>query len=322
MAAISVDGRCRERNPPDVAIFGAEGDRLVGRFVDPGEGQALLARCTGEGTAEGTALLATTGGARRFRISLWRQRGGERIRILGAFAAVGADQAPGPGARGGSESPPPPHVLIAEALGAPVEAVLAIAARLRAALRAGPGEEDPGLARPVSALLGAGWRLRRLSDDLRTLEEMRTPRLPVRMAEVDAGRLLRRVIELGQAGGTLETVGIESALPAAGPLVMTDEAALWTLAELMLGHAAAAAAEVGAGSLILACPEEAHGAVIEIRAADAGRAEARAGPAPPDLRARQAALTEATGASVDLGRDADGLPLLRLRFPPARCLDP
>jgi len=325
MAAISVDGRCRERNPPDQAIFGGAGDRLVERFVDPAEGQALLARCTGEGTAEGTALLSTAGGPRRFRISLWRQRGGERIRILAAFAAVG--DAPSCDGEGPAPeiAPPPPEVLLAEALGTPVEAVLAIAARLREAQRSA-GAEDEGSSRALAALIGAGWRLRRLSDDLRTLREMRRPQLPVRMAEVDAGRLLRRVAEIAQASAGPAPLALSTRLPPAGPLVMSDEAALWSLMELALGAVAAAGTQAGATVLALACPDPGAGAgaVIEIRAEDAGEARPGTVAWPPGaaVRVRQIALTEATGATAAFLRTGDGLAMARLQFAPSRCLDP
>ena len=323
MAAISVDGRCRERNPPDQAIFGGASDRLVERFVDPAEGQALLARCTGEGTAEGTALLSTAGGPRRFRISLWRQRGGERIRILAAFAALGDAPSCAGDAAAPELAPPPPEVLLAEALATPVEAVLAIAARLREAQRSAGAEDEP-TARALAALIGAGWRLRRLSDDLRTLREMRRPQLPVRMAEVDAGRLLRRVAEIAQASAGAAPLALSTRLPPAGPLVMSDEAALWSLMELALGAVAAAGAQAGATALALACPDPGAGALIEIRAEDAGEARPGTVAWPPGaaVRLRQIALTEATGATAAFLRTGDGLAMARLQFAPSRCLDP
>ena len=318
MAAISVDGRCRERNPPDMAIFGADGDRLTARFVNTAEGQAMLARCTGEGTAEGTALLMTTGGPQRFRISLWRQRGGERIRILGAFATSappgGAETVPAT-----SAAAPAPRTLLAEGLGTPVEAVLAIAARLRAALRGEADEARAGLGLGLAALLGAGWRLRRLADDLREIDEMRTTRLPVRLAEVDSGRLVRRVIEVIEAAETADGITLATDLPPAGPLVMSDEAALWSLIELMLCTAAGAAREAGGEGLSVSAPQTPSGAAILI--------SAHGGPAPPEtrigphpaLRARIEMLSEAAGARVDLAPEGG---LAALRFGPGRCLDP
>ena len=76
MAALDVAGQIRERSPADMAIFGDGATRLIDRFIQPAGGQALLARAVNDGSAEGIAWLATGAGQQRFRISLWRQRGG------------------------------------------------------------------------------------------------------------------------------------------------------------------------------------------------------------------------------------------------------
>ena len=72
-----------------MAIFGEDATRLIDRFIQPAGGQTLLARAVSGGSAEGTAWLNTTAGQRRFRISLWRHRGGDRIRVLAAFSVCG-----------------------------------------------------------------------------------------------------------------------------------------------------------------------------------------------------------------------------------------
>jgi len=128
MAALSVDGRCRERNPSDLAIFGAESDRLVPRFLEADTGQAMLARSIDQGTAEGAALLVTTAGPRRFRVSLWRQRGGERIRVLAAFAAEDGGGADAALAGGPADIDARLAVL---GLRGPVEAIRGVVQRLR-----------------------------------------------------------------------------------------------------------------------------------------------------------------------------------------------
>jgi len=329
LAAISVDGRCRERNPPDIAIFGPDGDRLIERFADPAEGQALLAQCSTGGTAEGVAPLLTAAGSRRFRISLWRQRGGERIRILGAFAAI----EPGPGAACAPSraDPPAPHVLLGESLRAPAAAVLAIAGRLRRGIEPEGGETAP---RAAAALLGAGWRLMRLIDDLALVEELSPPRLPVHKVEVDAGRLVRRVVDLARAAGA--GVATEGA-GGPGPLIMSDEGALWSLIERLM--AAVDAASGHAARLVVALDRPASGAslVIEVRAEPAGSNEEtvadapQGGPAPPALggwspdardRAAAVALGEATGATVRFLPGPGGHPVARVAFDAAHCLDP
>src|SRR6056297_2308279 len=103
IAAVSVDGRCRERSPADLALFGEARDRFVDRFETPEEGQSLLAAAIGAGTAETTARLRTQAGVSAHRVSLWRQRGGERIRLVAAFAGPAAEE---PASRRGPSAPP------------------------------------------------------------------------------------------------------------------------------------------------------------------------------------------------------------------------
>ncbi|MEM7497526.1 MAG: hypothetical protein AAF371_05985 [Pseudomonadota bacterium] len=86
LLAVTVNGRCRERSPVDLSLFGEGQDRFQDRFREPQEGQALFARAVADGTAEGPAELLTTCGPLLCRISLWRQRGGERLRLVAAIA--------------------------------------------------------------------------------------------------------------------------------------------------------------------------------------------------------------------------------------------
>ncbi|MEM1344533.1 MAG: hypothetical protein AAGI34_08125 [Pseudomonadota bacterium] len=304
LAAVSVDGRCRERNPSDLAIFGT-GDRLVQRFTDPAEGQAMLARCAEVGTAEGVARLRTEAGAQTFRISLWRQRGGERIRILAAFAGMAerAEALPLPGELGAYE-------LLARALRGPVEAVLAFAARLRGA------PEDNGSS--AAALLIAGWRLSRLCDDFDLLAEMRRPRLPLSTAEVDPARLMRRVCRLAEplaerAGVELDASGVSREMAEGVPAIMTDESALWALTETLL-HTVLAQSASGERIALGVSPE--HGGVaLTITHSPASEP----GGAHPDLPKAALLLSEACGARLE-SLERDGERLLRVLFAADRCL--
>ena len=329
MAAVSVDGRCRERNPPDQAIFGPEGDRLVPRFCDPAEGQALFARCTEAGTAEGTATLETVAGRQCFRISLWRQRGGDRIRILAAFAAAegGApfcEDAP-TGAVAPTSGPASAQEMISRALRGPVESVIAVAGALRAAGSASEGASERSggdIARAASLLLTAGWRLTRLCDDLSLLGELRSPRLPVRTAEVDVSRLVRRVqaVAASRAG----SAGLDAAGPGAshpGPLVMTDEGALWTLLDRL---ATRMPATTTGGDVALApiwLDDAAPGGGVSIVVGTSAETAADgAVSAMPDSDCEQLAGT--CGARLEPGRATGVGPVTRVVFPPARCLGP
>lgn len=97
LAAVTVAGQCRERSPVDLALFGEAAERFVERFADPLAGEALLARALADGAAEGRAALITAARVGTFRVSLWRQRSGEKVRVVAAFAAGagGGRRAPG-----------------------------------------------------------------------------------------------------------------------------------------------------------------------------------------------------------------------------------
>lgn len=329
MAAVSVDGRCRERNPPDQAIFGPESDRLVPRFCDPSEGQALFARCTEAGTAEGTATLETVAGRQCFRISLWRQRGGERIRILAAFAAAEgegpcADDAR-PAGVSSAHGVTSAQEMIGRALRGPVESVIAVAGALRLAGSASEGTSGGGagdIARAASLLLTAGWRLTRLCDDLSLLGELRSPRLPVRTAEVDVSRLIRRVqavaaSRVGSAG--LDAAGFGASHP--GPLVMTDEGALWTLLDQLATTVPATGKGGDVAPARIWLDDTAPGDGVSIivgTTADTGADGSVS--AMPDGDCEQ--LADTCGARLEPGRVKGVGPVTRVVFPPARCLGP
>jgi len=305
LAAVSVDGRCRERNPADLAIFGAERDQLVERFAVRASGQALFARATTDGAAEGAAVLLTAAGAQPFRISLWRQRGGDKIRVLAAFAACDGAEPLRPAPDHGATPP----AMIGHEMGGTIDAVLGLAEGLRASGEAAAVATD---------LLSAAWRLRRLADELIALDAgaAEWPR-PV-VAEVDVARLLRRVLRLRAPAAVARDVTLAAPeLPArgAGPMVLTDERALWSTLDILLARAIARSA--AQTTLSVGLEGGSAGQDLEI-ALDPGEADAAHDPTRPDTVLAER-LARAAGAQ--LSTEADGASA-RLRFPAARCLGP
>jgi signal transduction histidine kinase len=326
MAALDVAGQIRERSPADLAIFGEAAGRLVERFVQRDRGQALLARAVTDGSAEGIAWLITGAGQQRFRVSLWRQRGGERIRILAAFSACAAT-----GVEAEAQGPPDSLREVLLRLGRdmrpPLGAVMGFAEMIRTAGAALRPEEAAGHA---SDIIAAAWRLMRIAEDLEAVSSSGEARLSLVPAEVDLARLVRRVARLAAPAAEAAGVAIDTGgLPGRGraPLVLGDERTLWSVVESLIDNAvrhAGRGAEVRVG---LAAPEGRQGLALEI--ADNG----------PGLEADALArLLEGAGAGrgIVLGRAlarANGAELefetapgkgvtARLVFPPARCLDP
>lgn len=325
MAALDVAGQIRERSPADLAIFGEAAGRLAERFVQRDRGQALLARAVTDGSAEGIAWLVTGAGQQRFRVSLWRQRGGERIRILAAFSACAAT-GPEAEAQGLPEALREVLLRLGRDMRPPLGAVMGFAEMIRTAGALKP-EEAAGHA---SDILAAAWRLMRIAEDLEAVSSSGEARLTLVPAEVDLARLVRRVARLATPAAEAAGVAIDTGgLPGRGqaPLVLGDERTLWSVVESLIDNAvrhAGRGAEVRVG---LGPPEGRHGLVLEI--ADNG----------PGLEADALArLLEGAGAGrgIVLGRAlarANGAELefetapgqgvtARLAFPPARCLDP
>ncbi|MEO1459146.1 MAG: hypothetical protein AAFV49_16520 [Pseudomonadota bacterium] len=159
IAAVTVAGQCRERSPADEAVFGAAGDRFTTRFCDPGTGQALLARAISEGAAEGSAALTTGAGDAPFRVTLWRQRGGDRVRLIAAFAAD-RPAAPAPaGSQTGSPVAAPSPVAPARAIERAIERDGA--REEEAAARGAMGRFAEALRLPLDAVIGLADTLRR-----------------------------------------------------------------------------------------------------------------------------------------------------------------
>lgn len=325
MAALDVAGQIRERSPGDMAIFGEGAAKLIERFVRRERGQALLARAVTDGSAEGIAWLVTGAGQQRFRVGLWRQRGGERIRILAAFSACEA-------------SPPEAGTDVAArlremllTLGHDMRAPLAAVIGFAEKIRAGAGRLDAGEAvAHASDIVAAAWRLLRIAEDLDLAGSSGEARIPALPGEVDLARLARRVVRLATPAAEAAGVTIDFAgLPGRGeaPLVLADERTLWSVLDALLENAlrhAGPGAEVRLGLL---APGAREGLVLEV--ADNGpglEPEALArlleGRGPGRGIARSRALARASGAELELeSAPGEGL-RARLAFPAARCLDP
>ena len=325
MAALDVAGQIRERSPSDMAIFGPDAAKLTERFVQRDRGQALLARAVTDGSAEGTTWLVTGAGQQLFRVSLWRQRGGERIRILAAFSACEMPEA------GVTEEMSAcmreALVRFGHDLRSPLRAVMEFAEMIRSeAERLKPAEA----AGHASDIVAAAWRLMRIADDLQAAGDAGELRLSVVPGEVDIARLVRRVVRLATPAADSAGVAIDpGGLPGRGegPIVLGDERMLWSVVEELIENAVHHAGRGAEVRLALSEPGPRQGLVLEV--ADNG----------PGLEADALARLlegEGAGRGIALGRRlarANGAELefatapgegltARLVFPAARCLEP
>ncbi len=335
MAALDVAGQIRERSPADIAIFGDGATRLIERFVQPAGGQALLARTVSDGSAEGSAWLVTAAGQRRFRIGLWRQRGGERIRVLAAFSACDAPEG-APGADAEAALPG----LAREALirmGHDMRSPLAAVMGFAELIRASPdGLEPVEAAGHAADIVAAAWRLMRTADDLEAAGTSGEVMPALRLAEVDIARLARRVARLAAPAARAAGVAINSrGLPerGRGPLVLGDESTLWSVVDNLLQNAVRHA---GRGAVVAIAlrklgdgqgPGQGQGLVLEI--ADNGpglEADELAGllqggkPGRGLAFSREMARANGTELEIDTA-PGQGL-TARILFPAARCLNP
>jgi signal transduction histidine kinase len=325
MAALDVAGQIRERSPADLAIFGEGAARLVERFVQRDRGQALLARAATDGSAEGTAWLVTAAGQGRFRVSLWRQRGGERIRILAAFSsceAAGEEQAPGL-----SERVREALLRFGYDMRSPLAAVMGFAEIIRGAADRLKPAEAAGYA---SDIVAAAWRLARVAEDLEAAGTTGEPGPALAAGEVDIARLMRRVVRLAtptadSAGVTLDTGGLPGR--GEGPVVLGDERTLWSVLDALVENALRHAGRCAEVKVALRVPARGQGLVLEV--ADNGpglEADALArlldgkGTGGGIALARRLARTSGAELEFETG-PGEGL-IARLSFPAARCLDP
>jgi len=328
MAALDVAGQIRERSPADMAIFGDGATRLIDRFVQPAGGQALLARAVSDGSAEGTAWLVTGAGQRRFRISLWRQRGGERIRVLAAFSACGVPEgAPGEDAEAGLPGVAREALIrMGHDMHSPLAAVMGFAELIRA----GPDRLKPAKAAGHAAdIVAAAWRLMRIADDLEAAGTSGEVLPAMRLAEVDIARLARRVARLAApaartTGVTINDLGLPER--GRGPLVLGDESTLWSIIDNLLQNAVRHAGRGAEVAIALCQPDDGQGLVLEI--ADNGpglEADELAGllqsAKPGHGLAFSRAMARANGAELEIDTAPGQGLTARIVFPAARCLN-
>ena len=228
LAAVTVDGRCRERSPADLALFGPRGDRLIERFSDAATGQDLFVRATADGAAEGVAELQTTAGPMRFQISLWRQRGGEKIRILAAFAQIAEPSESEPSLEASIPATDRAEPGSLALLQWPVAAMVGLAERVRA-------EAPESLDRTTSDLLTAAFRVRHLAANLRTPPCDSVPC----WAEIDLARLARRIARLAAIALREEEIDVRCQTNGATPFILGDEGLLWSLMDHLIVSARA-----------------------------------------------------------------------------------
>jgi signal transduction histidine kinase len=325
MAALDVAGQIRERSPTDMAIFGENAGRLGERFVDPEAGQALLARAVGDGSAEAEAWLRTQAGEGRFRVGLWRQRGGERIRVLAVFSAFGST----PDTCGGEVSSPVRDSILrlGRDMRAPIDAVAGFAGLLRA---------DPEGLRPedvsshASDILSAAWRLIGIADDLLATGGASGRPPALRAGEVDVARLVRRIARLAAPAAQAARVTIDHGnvpVPGEGPLVLGDESSLWSAIDGLLQNALRHA---GRGSTVrLGLSQDSRGVVIEVAddgpGIEAGRLAGLFAATSGDKVCGLAicrAMVRANGAELEIETAPRKGLRARIMFPAARCLNP
>jgi len=318
MAALDVAGQVRERSPADLAIFGEDAARLVDRFADRDVGQELLARAVTDGSAEREALLVTTAGTRHFRVGLWRQRGGDRIRVLAVFSLGPA------GVPGGAELTGPLRRAIARAasdLRGPLDAVLGFAELIRST----PRQEAKGAASAhADEILAAAWRLMRVAADLDLVGRFGSGAPGLRPAEVDIVRLARRVAGLAAPAARAAGIALETGdlpRPGAGPLVLADEGALWSALDTLLRRAIRLGGPGGQIALVVEGDDE--GVALKISGSSVEPdPDALAEPSPQDRTDLDACREFAAANGARLETDAGPCFSARLVFPAARCLSP
>lgn len=326
MAALDVAGQIRERSPVDMAIFGDGAVRLIDRFVQPAGGQSLLARAASDGSAEGAAWLVTAAGQQRFLVSLWRQRGGERIRIVAAFSACAA---PGPDSVSGSEAPlPGPAREALVRMGRDMRTPLAATLGFAELIRADPDGPGSGAAAGHAAdIVAAAWRLMRIADDLELAGRSGDAQPVLRLAEIDLARLARRIARLAAPAARAAGVAISSRdlpEPGGGPMVLGDENTVWSVIDNLLlnavrhsgrGAQVALALQTARDGLALAIADNGPG----LQAAELARA-LEGGQAGRGL-AFSREMARANGATLEIDTAPGQGLTARLVFPSARCLN-
>jgi two-component system OmpR family sensor kinase len=328
MAALDVAGQIRERSPADLANFGDGATRLIDRFVQPMVGQTILARAASDGSAEAIAWLVTPAGQQRYRISLWRHRGGERIRIMAAFSQCEVSPVDA-GAGMAAELTEPARAALIR-MGNDMRTPLAAALGFAELIRTNPGTLDPAeVAQHAADIVAAAWRLIRIADDLEAAGTSGEARPALNLAEVDIARLARRVARLAApvaqaVGVAINTAGLPD--PGLGPLILGDESAFWSIVDNLIQNAIRHAGR-GATLAIALHSNGATGLVLEISDNGPGLkvkdlARQLQGGKPGRGLAFIRELARANGADLAI-ETAPGQGLTaRIAFPAARCLNP
>ena len=329
MAALDVAGQFRERSPTDMAIFGDGAGQFIDRFVQPAGGQSLLARAVSDGNAEGTAWLVTPTGQHRFRISLWRQRGGERIRVLAAFSICEESDADMGVDIGGGLPEPVRQALMrmGHDMRSPLAAVMGFAELIRANPEGLKPAEAAGHATDIVA---AAWRLMRIADDLDAAGMSGKARPALHLAEVDIARLARRVARLAAPAARAAGVALDGrGLPerGRGTLVLGDESTLWSVVDSLLQNAIRHGGRGAEVAIALRVVGKGSGKGLVLEIADNGPgleagelARLMQGGMPGRGLAFSREMSRANGADLEI-ETAPGKGLAaRILFPAARCL--
>ncbi|MEM6488417.1 MAG: hypothetical protein AAF677_09155, partial [Pseudomonadota bacterium] len=254
LSAVTVAGQCRERSPADEAVFGEQGARFADRFADPAEGQRLLAEAVSAGAAEATARLRGASGALVARVSLWRQRGGDRIRLIAAFAPEPEPPAPAaPAAADPAQRTQARLQHYAGLLRPPVEAALGVLGRLRRSLPGARADAPAGLGDTAAVL----WRVLWLTDEMAAPTAPGPPGGARLDGEVDVLRLARRLVRLAQPAAAAQgaVLHVPTVPAGGGPGVQASQVALWTALESAIDRALAVAGPGGEVALSL-CEED------------------------------------------------------------------
>jgi signal transduction histidine kinase len=216
-----------------------------------------------------------------------------------------------------------------DALSAPVRRALARAGsdirspldavtRLADEIRAGSGAERREITARAESILAAAWRLMRVAADLEVAAASGASGPVLCPSEVDIARLARRVAALAapaaaSAGVALATAGLPPA--GAGPVVLTDEGALWSACDQLVRHAVRLGAK--GSQVAVSVSTEAGGAALAVSLQSVASGDGPATSGNGDLDdCRDLAL--AIGASLEIG--VGPAFSARLLFPAARCL--
>ncbi|MEM9782329.1 MAG: hypothetical protein AAF899_07620 [Pseudomonadota bacterium] len=324
LTAVTVAGQCRERSPVDLALFGNDGERFETRFADPAEGRRLLAQAVEAGAASSETRVAAGAAVMPARVALWRQRGGDRIRLIAAFALAesGGEQLRAdavattlagvsrllPGLEGAGAVDATALVAFARQIRRTLEATLLQLSETDATGRSLPERVAPSL-----------WRLSTL---VALMERHRdadcVPGAGAPLAETDLVALVRRVMTLHETAAITRDVGLVPPAPdtLGRHVAMVDQPSLWGAVEAAVDLGTRA---LGKGGTIAARIDQAAGLTLILVMLPGAEAAMDEGA----LVAEIEPLATAAGAPLSLSAEtAKAGPVwhLALSIPPTRCL--